>query len=892
MPSASATTSPAIFASTVHGIFEACAARAPHDIAVVCRHERLTYDQLNRRANRLAFFLRDAGVRPGELVGVHLERSLDMVVAVLAILKAGAAYVPLDPSYPERRLLYMLDDTNARLLLTHRSLRALSGAGSCRVHLEDFPELEDFPDCNPRPVNSPGDLAYVMYTSGSTGTPKGVQVPHRAIVRLLFGVDYTHFGADRVFLQLAPLSFDASTFELWGPLLHGGKCILYPDRLPTLEGLQQILFEHDVTTLWLTASLYNTIVDESPHLLSRVQELLIGGEALSARHVKRGLELLPKTQIINGYGPTECTTFACCYRIPRNIGALPQSIPIGKPIGRTEALILDPSLRPVEPGVTGELFLGGDGLAIGYLNAPEKTAELFLDVHVQGALRRLYRTGDLVRQRGDGEIQFLGRKDQQVKIRGFRIELAEVELAIAQLSDVRQCAAVCHEDATGNKRLAAYVVKEPGSLSGAEQLRAELQSMVPGYMIPSSVVFLAALPLTPNGKVDRAALEMRSEKGGKVLPAGPEPNLPTQRLLLDIWRELFDNASVTIEDDFFLIGGDSLMAVRLVAEVSRRTGRTLPLEVLLHARTVTQLAEVLDQRNWEPPCSHLVTLQGQGKCPPLFCVPGLGGHAFMFHELSQALGMDQPLFALQLVDSNLTRAANRSIAKIAASCVQEIRSVQTHGPFQLLGYSLGGTVVLEIAHQLRTAGEDVGFVGLLDSDGPGFPRQLPGAIRSWLHLREMMRMKRAERMEYLAERLRNLMRNARKRPPRLVEPQMAQQAGKVMRSLERTAFPLYRAWIAHTPQFYSGRVTIFRAAETPHHLGLDYTDPLMGWGRFAADVQACIVPGSHSDVHRLPHVTALAVRLRERLRPSIAIVGVGQDQNAAVEPVVLVESAS
>ena len=502
---ASATTSPATFACTVHQIFEACAARAPHDIAVVCRHQRLTYDQLNRAANRLAFYLRDAGVRPGQLVAVHLERSLDMVVAVLAILKAGAAYVPLDPSYPERRLAYMLDDTKACLLLTHSSLSALPGAGSRHVHVDDIPELEDFPDGNPRPANNPADLAYVMYTSGSTGIPKGVQIPHRAIVRLLFGVDYTHFGADRVFLQLAPLSFDASTFELWGPLLHGGKCILYPERLPTLEGLQQILFEHDVTTLWLTASLYNTIIDESPHVLSRVHELLIGGEALSPRHVKRGLDLLPNTQIINGYGPTECTTFACCYRIPRNIEALPQSIPIGKPIGRTEAVILDPNLQPVEPGIAGELFLGGDGLAIGYLNAPEKTAELFLDVDVEGTPRRLYRTGDLARQRGDGEIQFLGRMDHQVKIRGFRIELAEVELAIAQLAEVRQCAAVCHEDTSGNKRLAAFVVKEPGSLCGAEQLRAELQSMVPDHMIPSSFSFLKALPLTANGKVDRAA---------------------------------------------------------------------------------------------------------------------------------------------------------------------------------------------------------------------------------------------------------------------------------------------------------------------------------------------------------------------------------------------------
>ena len=312
------------------------------------------------------------------------------------------------------------------------------------------------------------------------------------------------------------------------------------------------------------------------------------------------------------------------------------------------------------------------------------------------------------------------------------------------------------------------------------------------------------------------------------------------------------------------------MAVRLVSEIDHRTGRSLPLEVVLHARTVAQLATLLEQGDWEAPCSHLVSIQPLGKRVPLFCVPGLGGHAFMFHELSQALGADQPVFALQLADSNSTRAANRSLTQIAKSCLQEVRSAQARGPYQFLGYSLGGAVVFEIAQQARASGMEVAFLGLLDSDGPGYPRLSSRVVRPWLHLRHVMHLKREERIGYVSERLRNLARKLRKTPPALEAPATCGGAEESIRSsmqsLERTAFPLYRSWLAHVPRFYPGKVTIFRAADGPQHVGMDYSDPLMGWGDLASQGEACVVPGSHGNVHRIPHAEVLAARIRERLQ--------------------------
>jgi amino acid adenylation domain-containing protein len=426
--------------ASIHQVFEAQVARSPEAIALIYpavgqRPEVcLTYRQLNDRANHLAAHLQQLGVGTETFVAIMMARSVEMMVAILGILKAGGVYVPLDPAYPEDRLAFMLEDTQAPVLLTQSAWAdRLSDCAAQRVYLDAGwgSEVSAAAAAAPVSVVHSSNLAYVNYTSGSTGRPKGVAIPHRAVLRLVCGSSYTQLDATRTLLQLAPISFDAATLEIWGALLQGGRCVLFPDSgLPDPQQLGRVIQTYGVTTLWLTAALFNTIVTEAPEALLGVQELLTGGEALSVSHIRLAQERLPGTQLINGYGPTESTTFTCCHRIPAPLAANLTSIPIGTPIANTQIYILDARLQPVPIGVPGELYIGGDGLARGYINRPELTAERFIpNPFGSEANARLYKTGDLVRYLPDGTVEFIGRSDDQVKIRGYRIELGEIEAA-------------------------------------------------------------------------------------------------------------------------------------------------------------------------------------------------------------------------------------------------------------------------------------------------------------------------------------------------------------------------------------------------------------------------------------------------------------------------------
>jgi amino acid adenylation domain-containing protein len=492
--------------SCVHQLFELQVARRPDAVAIVHRDRRISYAELNQLANGIARELLQRNLGPDALVGLCLDRSPEMIAAMLGVFKAGAAYLPLDPAYPQEHLSLLLKDSGAQALITETSLitRLSQWTGEILI-VDNIPGHDE----NVRAaMTSPHSLAYVMYTSGSTGTPKGVEICHRGITRLVFGNDYARFGPDRVFMQMAPFSFDASTFEIWGALLHGGSSVLYPESLPIASTLGAILKSEHVTTLWLTASLFNALIDDHPAVLQSVEELITGGEALSVPHVARALELLPHTQLINGYGPTETTTFACCYRIPRNQDRLPNSIPIGRPIARTEACILDEHMVAVPPGEPGELYLGGDGLARGYRNRPELTEARFVANPFRADGSRLYRTGDRARLLSDGNIEFLGRNDDQVKIRGFRIELAEVEAVLMRHPSVAQAAACVFEREPGDKHLGGYVVLRSRQHAESADLKKFLSDRVPAFLVPSWLQVLSRLPVTANGKLDRGALPL------------------------------------------------------------------------------------------------------------------------------------------------------------------------------------------------------------------------------------------------------------------------------------------------------------------------------------------------------------------------------------------------
>jgi amino acid adenylation domain-containing protein len=588
--------------STVVTLFERIAKENPGRVALIQGDIEVTYEDLNRRANRLAHRLCLAGVTLETLVPCCFERSIEMVVAFLAVLKSGAAYVPVDPTYPQARKHLMLEDAGKHVLLTRRSLvSSFHLSQSTQVVLLDD-ESEDFSstgsDENPRQVAGPTKLAYVMYTSGSTGQPKGVMIEHRGIVRLVRDTNYCHFGSDEIFLQFAPPSFDASTFEVWGALLNGGRLVLMPSETSSLEDLVRAVRQYGVTTLWLTAGLFHLIVEEHPGALKSLRQLLAGGDVLSPRHSRLFLEHAPETALINGYGPTENTTFTSCHNM-RVGDDIPESIPIGKPVANTRVYILDPDMNPVPAGEVGELYAGGDGVARGYLNAPDATLGKFLtDPFAAQPHQRMYRTGDLARWRSDGSIEFAGRLDNQVKVLGYRIEPAEIESVILRHGQVKQACVVARME-NGSKRLAAFFVPS-NSAPTPEELRDFVGSQLPQHMVPAFFVALPSLPLSQNGKVDRAALADRDvvSKAGPAAQGIPESDL--ERTMVQLWQRILKVPKVGLDENFFDLGGDSLLLVAVHSNLQKILQTQIPLTDLFEFPTVRKLAQHLGRHESTP----------------------------------------------------------------------------------------------------------------------------------------------------------------------------------------------------------------------------------------------------------------------------------------------------
>lgn len=562
-------------------------ARAP---ALVCGGVQISYAELNLVSTRISVQLREGGLRRGQVVGLIARRSLEATAAILGILKAGGAYLPLDISYPPELLRYICKDSGLSLTLVEQALLGnamISGfwGGATRyVSLSDG--LIGSPDDaaskrraereDPRggdPEVRADDLAYVMYTSGSTGRPKGVLIPHRGIVRLVSDCNFANLGPQEVILHLAPLSFDASTFELWGALLNGGKLVIVPAPHPSLDDIAETIRVNGVTTLWLTAGLFHLMVESRLDGLKPLRQLIVGGDVVSPPHVAKALKALPHCRIVNGYGPTENTTFTCCYTIPRTP---PPSgpIPIGSAIQNTTVYVLDADRRPVPVGEEGELYAGGAGVALGYLNQPELTAEKFVeDAFALQTGARLYRTGDRVRQRPDGIIEFLGRVDRQIKLNGKRIELDAIEADLRSEETVRDAAVIARADSAGRRSVAAFVT--PRGLD-PHALRRSLRARLPDFMVPASITVLESLPLSPNGKVDRgqlASLEPDPEAAAGTPLSRPDGS--TQTRLRDIVASVLARDSIGPEDNFFDLGASSLDLIRIHAKLVDAFGPVL-----------------------------------------------------------------------------------------------------------------------------------------------------------------------------------------------------------------------------------------------------------------------------------------------------------------------------
>ena len=699
---------------------------------------RVSYADLDRLSDQWAARLRNTGVSRGAFVGLMLPRSLDLIVGMLAALKAGAGYVPIEPGIPAAATRLILENSQAVALLTLSDLAGTLEPDGVAVLAMDGPQPELAGESPPLLAADGGDPAYIMYTSGSTGAAKGVVVPQRAVTRLVRGGDSASLDATKVLAQLAPASFDASTFEIWGALLNGGTLVVPPgDQLPELSRLEEILKSSGVTTLWLTAALFNTIIDEAPEILDGVEELLTGGEALSVSHVSRALTMLPKTTLINGYGPTENTTFSCCHRIPRDFDPRSSSVPIGRPINNTQAYIVDDRLRLVPPGVPGELVVGGDGLAVGYLNRPDFTEQAFVPDTVTGrAGARLYKTGDICRHLPDGTIEFLGRRDDQIKIRGFRIEPGEIEAALQEIEGIRT-AVVVHEPGAEGGRLIAFVVSADSSLTTARLTRM-LRDRLPRHLVPSRIRLVAELPLSVNGKVDRNAL-LRTPVDEVEAVQNVAPQTETETELVAIWTDLLQRPVLSVEESFFNLGGHSLMAVRLFDRIRRRFGADLAISTLFIHPTIRDLADVIahaqtpsgapgaaagPSADWD---TTTVIHPGPGaKATPLFIVGGAGGNLNNLVDLGNALGRRRMVVGIQ-TRGILGHTPRETIEEIAAENIRYLRRHQPNGPYVLAGYSAGAQTAFEMARQLTAAGERVAEVILLDTYAPGLAARANGA---------------------------------------------------------------------------------------------------------------------------------------------------------------------
>ena len=853
----------------IQELFEQQVERTPDAVALICENRQLSYRELNSQANRLARYLRKHGVAADTRVAICMQRSPEMIVALLAILKAGGAYVPLDPEYPKTRLEFMLADVRASALVTERALLNDLPIGAMETICVDdlLTELACEASDNPKVETTADNLAYVIYTSGSTGNPKGVAVMHRNVVRLVKNTNYASFSADEVFLQYAPVSFDASTFEIWGSLLNGARLALMPAGKASLKELGHALKRYEVTTLWLTAGLFHLMVDNHLEDLRGLRQLLAGGDVLSVPHVRTVFEELKGCRFINGYGPTENTTFTTCFPVD-DLTRVNGSVPIGYPISNTSVYVLDRYLNPAPIGVPGELYIGGDGLAQGYLDRPELNAERFVrDSFSSQASARLYKTGDLVRYRATGEIEFIGRIDNQVKVRGFRIELGEIEAALAHHPSVREAVVVARKDES-DKHLVAYMTAREGRELNVDEVRNFLQQKLPDHMVPSLFVILEELPLTPAGKVDRRALPSTNGFMPKSARGFAAPSDELELKLTRIWEKTLNVRPIGVDDNFFDLGGHSLLAVRLFAQIEKSFGKNLPLATLFQAPTVKQLGRVLRDEGWQAAWSSLVMIQG-GSRPPFFCVHAAGGNVLEYRDLARLLGPDQPFYGLQAKGLDGKSEPHTNISEMAAHYIREMREVQPEGPYMIGGRSSGGTIAFEMACQLFEQNQQVSLLALLDTYPAGYFKLLPdsGSLRQKFsrsarkldtHLANVRQINGREKLGYVLNKLAY--------GPEKVKHKLYRRAYKIYKKIGRPLPPVLKnieeinfdAVKDYLPRTYAGNVTLFLASD----LTSDY-DLHDGWCELVqGEIETREIPGNHINLIKPPHVSALAEELR------------------------------
>jgi amino acid adenylation domain-containing protein len=859
--------------------FERQVERAPDACALIFEGTRLTYDQLNRRANKIAHYLRKAGVASDVLVGLFMERSVEMVVGILGILKAGGAYLPMDPVYPKDRLAFMLEDAKVPILLTQTKLVSMLPDHEASVMcLDANSELWDRePDHNPAGISTPNNLAYVIYTSGSTGKPKGSLITHHNVVRLMRATEHWyHFNQDDIWTFFHSHAFDFSVWELWGALLYGGRVVVVPyliSRSP--EEFYMLLVNEGVTVLNQTPSAFQQLMQAEESLGTsdklNLRYVIFGGEALELYRLKPWFERHgdQRPQLVNMYGITE-TTVHVTYR-PLSAKDVGSGSIIGVPIPDLQIYLLDPCRQPVPIGVAGEIYVGGAGVAKGYLNREELSRERFIpDPFSNRPDAILYRSGDMGKYLPNRDIEYLGRIDQQVKIRGFRIELGEIEAVLARHTAVKQCVVIARQDRGGDKLIVAYLEPRTGLSLDVSDLRAHLKKDLPDYMVPAAFISMDSLPLTANGKINLRALpapeQGRIEFKGKFIA----PRDFVEQMLAQIWARVLKVKRVGLHDNFFELGGHSILAVRIIVEIEKLFKKRLPLATLLQAPTIAELSEVLRKENWKPSWNALVPIQPGGSKPPLFLVHSHGGNVLEYYPLASHLGEDQPVYALQArgLDGNII--ADQSLEEMATIYIEELRSLQPTGPYFLGGFCFGGLLALEAAQQLIAAGEAVALVAMIQTTHPDSSQ----ALSKTMFLRRWWR-KGVKRFDlewenmghqgkgYLIERFRRSWDILRARTEikfdRILGRDEVKPAKMSMpRVLELLGAKHDKAFDRYHARPYAGNVVLFRATkQLPELAG----DAYLGWKTVLPNMLVCEVIGHQQNILGEPKVKRLAQEL-------------------------------
>ncbi|HVI08128.1 MAG TPA: amino acid adenylation domain-containing protein, partial [Candidatus Binatia bacterium] len=833
------------------------AAEKPNAGAVRCGDEQLTYAELDRRAEQLAGKLQSMGVQRNTPVALCLDRSVEMMVSILAVLKAGGAYVPLDPTNPKSRLELIVQDCRPAVLLTqHNSAGTVLAAMLPTVYVDDFVVESERAFTPVR--NDLNDLAYILYTSGSTGAPKGVLITHRNLAHSNHARAEYYQDSPEKFLLLSSYAFDSSVAGIFHTLTSGGTLVIPPAEF-RWEGEQiaRLVGEHRVTHTLTFPSLYaEMLAGATEGRLQSLRSVILAGESCPRPLVNVHYESLPQASLFNEYGPTEATVWSTVYECEP--GGRETPVPIGKPIANTRAYVLDRLMEPVPVGVPGELYIGGDGVARGYLNQAALTERVFVgDPFLSDAESRLYRTGDLARYLGDGNIEFLGRSDSQVKIRGQRVELDEIETTLSQHVAVRE-AAVIAKDGQGEALLAAYVIRHPEEAATGADLRSFLRNRLPAYMVPAAIHFVEQLPRTANGKVDRQQLASISLPQPEASADATGPRSEAERRLLAIWKDVLKTSSDDVHQDFFELGGHSLLAAKLLLRVEKEFGASLSLAFIFQSPTIAQMAEGLRLSRVSLKDRAVVPIQPKGSLPPLFWIRG----GPRFRLLAQKLGTDRPFLGVDLPYADGIRLPiPHRLEDIAGYLVRAIREVQLHGPYYVAGLCVNAVIAYEVAQQLVQQGESVALLAMLDAHNHAYYKNpfKDGryTARIKYHLANLLKMDAGETAVYLRDRLDE----ARRKIERVTWRLTADRKGHTD-EFKNTDSIVHPAFSQYEPKPYPGKIVLMQSSEWPKS---PYFDFKLGWEDLAEHIDFFRIAGDHAYMFDEPGVASVAKALDEHL---------------------------